>query len=289
MDGFLFIDKPKGPSSFEIIKRARRALGIKKIGHNGTLDPCASGLLVLAVGNATRMLPFVPSEPKVYSFSIQFGKTTDTLDEAGIVCEEGWPSPSLEALCAAIKQFTGTIQQTPPHHSAIKIDGIRAYKRARAQETFTMPQRTVTVYSLDLLHYDQVASQAHLRASCSKGTYIRSLVRDIALNAGSVGYATAIRREAVNGFTTEHAASEEDLREHASDHIRSIAETLAALPSCVATGRQLSLLASGRDITLEISDSPSMLFVYNTDNELVAITQKVVCGLYHPIKVFTKP
>ena len=150
MNGFLCIDKPKGPSSFDIIRIVRQAIGIKKIGHNGTLDPEATGLLVLALGKATRLLPYLQSEPKTYEFSVQFGKTTDTLDSVGSITEEGKPIPSAGALAGAVGSFQGRIIQKPPLHSAVKIRGKPAYKLARQNKVFDMPQREVTMFEGNL-------------------------------------------------------------------------------------------------------------------------------------------
>ena len=121
MDSFLCVDKPQGPTSFDIIRIVKRTIGIEKIGHNGTLDPEATGLLVLALGKATRLLPFLQSEPKTYEFSIQFGKMTDTLDSAGSVIEQGGPIPPAKALSESIEAFQGRVIQQPPRYSAIKI------------------------------------------------------------------------------------------------------------------------------------------------------------------------
>lgn len=286
MNGFLFVDKPQSLSSFDIIKIARRALSLKKIGHNGTLDPQATGLLVLAVGKATRLLPYLPSEPKTYTFSIQFGKTTDTLDCAGSVIEQGKPFPSAYLLAESLKLFHGNILQKPPQYSAIKINGSRAYKLARQNKTFILPPRGIIIHSLKLLQYNEEKGEAILQTECSKGTYIRSLSRDIAEKVGTVGYAASIRRTAINGFTLKNAIPLESIQQNAQKYLRSINTILAAFPSYAASPMQIQEIAHGQEIVVDTSINNNILFIYNSEQELIAVANKVSSNRYHPTKVF---
>ena len=286
MNGFLCIDKPSGPSSFDIIRIIRQAIGIQKIGHNGTLDPEATGLLVLALGKATRLLPYLQSEPKTYEFSIQFGKTTDTLDSVGTVTEEGKPIPSAKALADAIELFQGRIIQKPPLHSAVKIKGKPAYKLARQNKVFDMPQREVTIHSLQLLGYNKEKGEAFLQAVCSKGTYIRSLARDIALKAGTIGYASSIRRTAAGDFNVQNAAAIENIQKDNRKHIIPVNRAFASFPSFVASPLQIKALSYGNAIEVDNTENSPVLFIYSPEEELIAVAENGSQSKYHPIKVF---
>ncbi len=289
MNGFLFINKPKGPTSFDIIRRVRRALGTKKIGHNGTLDPEATGLLILAVGSATRLIPYLPSEPKKYSFSIQFGVTTDTLDSAGVIIDSNKPFPTKQQLIDNAPAFQGTILQKPPKYSAIKIKGKRAYALARNNQKIDIPPREITIYLLTLVHYDPEKGEAFFTTECSKGTYIRSLARDIAEKAGTIGYASSIHRTAIHDFTIEDAIPADTLQQNQEISLHSITDIFSHCPSYTASDAEIQDIAYGRDTSIENAGTEKIVFIYNNVKELIAITEQVSTKLYHPIKVFIKP
>lgn len=286
MNGFLCIDKPKGPSSFDIIRIVRQAIGIKKIGHNGTLDPEATGLLVLALGKTTRLLPYLQSEPKTYEFSVQFGKTTDTLDSVGSITEEGKPIPSVKALAGAVGSFQGRIIQKPPLHSAVKIRGKPAYKLARQNKVFDIPEREVTIHSLQLLRYNKEKGEAFLQAVCSKGTYIRSLARDIALKTGTIGYASSIRRTAAGDFSVQNAATIDNIQKDSRKHIVPVNRAFASFPSYIASPLQINELSHGNAIEVDNNDNSPVLFIYSTEKELIAVAENSSQSKYHPVKVF---
>jgi len=269
-----------------MIRSLRRATGIRTIGHNGTLDPEASGLLVLALGNATRVLPYLASEPKVYEFTIRFGATTDTLDSAGTVTAENGAIPSLEQLRDAIPHFTGTITQTPPHYSALKINGKRAYSLARQKKSFTVPAREITIHSLRLESYDPQKPEAYLYTECSGGTYIRSLCRDIAEKAGSLGYAASIRRTAIGSFHIDTAVTVDAVKEDLPKHLIPANTLLSRYPSYHATPSQLKGISHGNPITVSGLDGENLVFVYDEAQQLAAITERISLNTYHPIKVF---
>ena len=289
MNGFLCIDKPKGPSSFDIIRIIRQATGIQKIGHNGTLDPEATGLLVLALGKATRLLPYLHSEPKTYEFSIQFGKTTDTLDSVGSVTEEGKPIPSVKALADAVESFQGRIIQKPPLHSAVKIKGKPAYKLARQKKIFDMPEREVTIHSLQLLRYNEKKGEAFLQAVCSKGTYVRSLARDIALKMDTIGYASSIRRTAAGDFNVQNSATIDNVQKDSRKHIVPVKRAFASFPSYKASPVQIKDLSHGCEIEVDNSDNSPVLFIYSPEEEIIAVTENSSPSKYHPVKVFIEP
>ena len=194
MDGFLCVNKPQGPSSFKIVAQLRKVLKVKKIGHAGTLDPQASGLLVIAVGSSTRLIQYLPNEPKVYRFGLQFGSQTDTLDNTGSIIADGGSFPPSAQLQAALNRFHGEYLQVPPAFSAKKINGVRAYKMARNGDNPPLKPCKVTIHSLDLIQYDQDKGLAELELSCSGGTYVRALVRDLASELNTYGFASFIRR-----------------------------------------------------------------------------------------------
>jgi tRNA pseudouridine55 synthase len=289
LNGFLCVDKPQGFSSFGIIKLTRKALGIRKIGHSGTLDPNASGLLLIAIGKATRLLPFVPSEPKTYLFTIQFGAVTDTLDSEGDIIEQGKPIPAENSLSEAITSFTGEIKQTPPSFSAIKIKGTPAYKLARENKSVDIPERTVTISSLKLLDYDMKKGEASLEVECSKGTYVRSLARDIAEKAGTVGYASSIRRTAINGTHVKDAATLEDIQQNIKKFIIPVERMLEHFPSYIATSLQIEKISHGNEIKVDKPENSAILFIYDSIKEIIAVAEKVSQNTYHPIKVFLQP
>ncbi|MFK4003568.1 tRNA pseudouridine(55) synthase TruB [Qipengyuania sp. NPDC077563] len=208
--GWLLLDKPRGLGSTQavgLVKRVLRQGGYAKtkVGHGGTLDPLAEGVLPIALGEATKLAGRMLDASKIYDFTIRFGEQTDTLDTEGEVVATSNHVPSVEDIAAALPAFTGPIRQAPPAYSAIKIDGKRAYDRARAGEEVEMKLRDTTIHALDIL--EGAAEAVTLRAHVSKGTYIRSLARDIALALGSRGHVTYLRRIKAGPFTQEQAIS----------------------------------------------------------------------------------
>jgi tRNA pseudouridine55 synthase len=219
--GWIILDKPLGLGSTQAVSAVKRNLreagynmklkGGVKVGHGGTLDPLATGILPIALGEATKLTGRMLDASKTYDFTIAFGAETDTLDLEGQVIATSDHQPIAAEVAAVLPQFTGAIAQVPPAYSALMIDGIRAYSRARAGEALDMPTRATTIHTLDLLDAGQ--GWATLRAHVSKGTYIRSLARDIALALGTRGHVTMLRRLAAGPFTLDHAISLDSLNE----------------------------------------------------------------------------
>lgn len=230
-DGVLLVDKPVGVSSHDVVSAARRALHESRIGHGGTLDPFATGLLVLLVGRATRLLPHLAGEPKVYEATICFGAETDTEDHLGTVTHEA-PRPTREALLEALPRFVGAIAQVPPAYSAKRVDGERAYAMARRGETVALAPVTIHVHRWGVLALHPAAdgriAQAVVRITCRGGTYIRSLARDLARAVGSAAHLSALRRTQAGPFQVDHAMTLEALR--APDARPAVLPPLAALP-----------------------------------------------------------
>ena len=203
----ILVDKPGEITSFGVVKKARWALGIKKVGHAGTLDPMATGLLILLLGRgATRQQDRFMGLPKVYTGTVRLGQTTASYDaETPVETEADASSVTDAALAEAVGALTGEIQQRPPVYSAIKQGGERLYKKARRGEEVEIPTRPTTVYSFDVL--DRRGDDLDIRVECSKGTYIRSLAHDLGQALGVGGHLTALRRDAIGPFQVDEAFS----------------------------------------------------------------------------------
>lgn len=200
--GIMLFAKAAGPTSFSSLGIIKKALGTGKVGHTGTLDSFAEGLLVVLVGKMTRLVPYITATEKKYLAVVAFGSETDTLEPSGVVVKEG-PLPSRQQVEAVLPQFRGTIQQVPPAYSAIHVDGKRASDVVRSGATAQLPSREITIHSLELLDFD--GGYGLLEVICSKGTYIRSLARDIAVAAGTCAHLVALRRVSVGPFQLENA------------------------------------------------------------------------------------
>jgi tRNA pseudouridine55 synthase len=280
MNGWIVIDKPVGPGSTQIVSAVKRALrdgGYAKarVGHGGTLDPLASGVLPVALGEATKLAGRMLDADKIYEFTIRFGEETDTLDLEGEVVARSEVRPTAEQVEAVLGRFSGEIDQVPPVFSALKVDGRRAYDLARAGEEVTLKSRRVTIHTLSTRHAelvsasrletsegspdwtlkqvqgDGVVAETTLEARVSKGTYIRSLARDIARALGSVGHVTMLRRLKAGPFSLESAISLDKLAELAK--ARSLEQALLPLaaglddiPALPVTPDQARALRQGR-------------------------------------------
>ncbi|MEN8236858.1 MAG: tRNA pseudouridine(55) synthase TruB [Pseudomonadota bacterium] len=199
MHGWLNIDKPEGMTSHQVVARLRNILRIRKIGHAGTLDPLASGVLPIAIGEATKTVPFMMDQAKTYRFEIKWGMQTSTDDREGEIIATSSVRPSPKQIQAILKDFTGTFEQIPPRYSAIKIKGKPAYAYARAGKDVELKSRQVHIDNLLLLD-SQNEEQSSFEVHCHKGTYVRSLARDMAIRLGTVGHVTSLRRTQVGNF-----------------------------------------------------------------------------------------
>jgi tRNA pseudouridine55 synthase len=202
--GIVLLDKPPGQTSHQSLGALKRRLATGRIGHTGTLDKFADGLLVVLCGSMTRLCAFATAMDKEYVAVVRFGQTTDTLDPEGTVTAEG-PVPSRESIEGALPGFLGRISQVPPAFSAIHVEGRRAYEAAREGKAVEMPPRSVFIGRIDLLDY--APPEATIRVACSKGTYIRALGRDIALSLGTVAHLSRLKRTRVGGFSVEEAVA----------------------------------------------------------------------------------
>lgn len=256
LHGWINLDKPVGLGSTQAVgavKRLLREAGEPKtkVGHGGTLDPLASGILPIALGEATKLCGRTLDATKTYEFTIKFGEETDTLDAEGAAVAKSDIRPTPEQLEAVLPRFTGEIEQVPPAYSALKIGGKAAYSRARAGETLEMKARTVTVHSLRVSAEE--LDQATLEATVSKGTYIRSLARDIARALGTVGHVSYLRRTRAGPFGLDTAVSLDFLTEIAKARqlTRAVLPLQAALddiPALPVTPDQAQLLRHGQKL-----------------------------------------
>jgi tRNA pseudouridine55 synthase len=203
VNGVLIVNKPSGITSFDVIRQLRRITGIKKIGHTGTLDPLASGVMILLFGSATKRAAEFSKLDKSYEAEVTLGSTSTTGDAEGEISGFGTRKPELEEVESVLKSFEGRITQTPPVYSAVKIDGQEAYKRARRGETVEMPARQVTIHTLKLISYEHPLLK--LSADVSSGTYIRTLAEDIGKRLGTGTYLSKLVRTRVGEFSLEQA------------------------------------------------------------------------------------
>ena len=292
--GWLVLDKPRGLGSTQAVGMVKRVLrhgghAKTKVGHGGTLDPLAEGVLPIALGEATKLAGRMLDASKIYDFTIRFGEQTDTLDTEGEVVERSEVIPSAAEVSAILPRYTGPIEQAPPAYSAIKVDGKRAYERARAGEQVEMKLRAVTIYSLDLVQAGE--GEVTLRAHVSKGTYIRSLARDIAQALGSCGHVTYLRRVKAGPFLEEQAISLDKLEEIAKgaplEHLLLPLEAgLDDIPALSLDPDSAQAVRQGRVLS-DLPHTDGLYFAKLEDTpvalvELIGGTAKVVRGFNLP-------
>ncbi|MBQ7302481.1 MAG: tRNA pseudouridine(55) synthase TruB [Clostridia bacterium] len=261
MNGILCLDKPADMTSFSCCAVARRLLGVKKVGHAGTLDPMATGVLPLLVGNASKALDWLPDHDKSYTATLRFGFTSDTLDVWGQVTPTGKPLPTLAAVEAALAHFRGNILQVPPMTSALKIDGTRLYELARQGKTVERIARPVTVYQLDILDFDPVAGELTLHCACSKGTYIRSICDDLGRELGCGAIMTALRRTKAAGFSLNDCVTLDEARALAQEgtlgaRLLPVETVLATYPAVTVTAPQAVRFRNGGALALDRLRTP---------------------------------
>lgn len=251
VDGILLVDKARGPTSHDVVDEVRRALKAERAGHAGTLDPMASGLLVILLGRATRLALYLEAHDKEYVFTVRLGLATDTDDAAGRTIEERDASGvNREAVESASARFRGRIRQRPPAYSAVKVEGERAYRKARRGEAVEIPEREVEVHELELVSFDP--PEATLRLRCSKGTYVRSIARDLGAALGCGGCVTSLRRTASGPHRVEQAielAGTSD--ERLSAAVRPMEDALVHLPAVDLGEGEARKFLHGSELDLE--------------------------------------
>lgn len=256
MTGILLVDKPVGPSSHDVVARARRALDVRRVGHFGTLDPFASGLLVLGVGPATRLAPFGVDHAKTYRATVRLGATSTTDDAEGEIEETGAGPVTRERFEAACAEWTGQVEQVPPAFSAKKVEGERAYARARAGEAVALAAETVRIDRIDVVGWSW--PEATLEVECGGGTYIRALARDLGEAVGTGGYCRALRRIRVGPFEVSEAVGLDDLDVpgRAAAALRPAESAIADLPAVDLDAAGVEAAAHGRRLPAPDSVPP---------------------------------
>jgi len=281
-NGYLNVYKEKGMTSHDVVFRARKILKTKKIGHTGTLDPDAEGVLVLCIGKATKMVEYIIEHEKTYEAQVILGMETDTGDISGKLIHDGGSRVTINAFTKILSQFTGNIMQKPPIYSAIRINGKKLYHYARNGETVEIPERPVSISKLSLLEFSEDQQQARLMVTCSKGTYIRSLCQDIGAALGSYGCMGSLLRHRVGDFTidTAHKLSEIEEKEESSQldgFIYSMEYSLDRYRCVTANEQGKKFLINGNKLyqwnAVESFDAyyPSEILRLYVDNELVGM------------------
>ena len=290
ISGWLVVDKPKGMTSTSVVNKVRWAFEAKKAGHSGTLDPDATGLLAVALGEATKTVPFVTDAMKAYAFTVRFGVATNTDDAAGEVLATSDVRPDDEALRAALTEFEGHIQQVPPAFSAVKIDGERAYAKARAGEDVDLAARPLFVESLTLVGRPD-EDHAELEMVCGKGGYVRSIARDLGEALGCLGHVTELRRLWSGPFDLDDAVTVDRVEElsrtpELDEYLLPVESGLADLPELAATAEGAGRLRNGNPGMVIASDAEfGDLAWASFDGQPVAVgTYKA--GELHPTRVF---
>ena len=281
MDGVLVCDKPAGMTSHDVVARVRRLAGQRRVGHGGTLDPPATGVLVLALGRATRLLPFLPTEPKRYLAEVAFGAETDTLDATGTVtATAGTAGVDEAALRDALAGFVGPQLQVPPMVSAIKVGGERLYAKARRGEQVDRVPRPIVISELELVGFTAgERPRATLEVTCSGGTYVRSLAADLGRALGTLAHLATLRRTAVGRFTERDAHTLAELVDFAggprSENLAAAvldpAAAMASTPTRALDGEEAAALANGR--ALEPTGRPGPVAAVGPDGRLVAVVE----------------
>ena len=275
VDGLLLVDKPAGVSSHDVVNAARRRFGERRIGHAGTLDPFATGLLVLLLGRATRLAQYVNDEPKEYVGEVLFGAETETEDLLGAVTRTA-PLPTADELKAIATLFTGRISQVPPAYSAKRIEGKRAYELARSGAEVELKAVEVQIHSLSFESFTEAGgrvSSCRIRVACGGGTYIRSLARDIARAVGSAAHLTSLRRERAGVFSLGRSVPLERLRE-GEGTLAPPVDALEGYPVQPLSDDEVAKVTRGIDVEARVEGKFAALVESRGSGELVAFAER---------------
>jgi tRNA pseudouridine55 synthase len=294
--GWVVVDKPLGLTSTQVVGRVRRVFDARKVGHGGTLDPLATGLLPIAMGEATKTVPYVMAGDKAYRFTLRWGRATTTDDTEGAVIAVSERRPAEAEIRAVLPRFQGVIDQVPPQFSAIKIAGRRAYDRARAQEVFELEPRPVTIHSLELAAMEG-PDLASFEVICGKGAYMRSLARDLGAALGCHAHVVALRRTGAGPFTQDHAISLESLEAlghsaAASGALLPIETALDDIPALALTEIEANRLRRGQAVSMlaranreRIRELENGVIVYATTGGKPVALARYEAGDIHPVRV----
>ena len=293
--GWLILDKPQGMTSTEAVAKVKRAYDAAKAGHAGTLDPLATGVLPIALGEATKTVAYVMEGLKSYAFTVRWGVETNTDDSEGRPAQESESRPTLDEIEAILDNFTGSIMQVPPKFSAIKVEGERAYDLAREGEEFELAARPAHIDRLQVSEYGN-GEQTAFEADCAKGTYVRALARDLGRSLGCFGHVVALRRKRVGPFLDDHTISLDKLQEisHSAAGregllaiLRPVETALDDIPALAVSGNDAARLKRGQAVLLRGRDAPILKgSVYAMSRGTLVALGEVDRGELRPIRVF---
>ncbi len=286
MFGLLNVNKPAGPTSHDIVARVRRMLPRKtKVGHAGTLDPFATGVLVVCVGPATRLADYVADQAKQYVTEAHLGYTSATDDIEGELMPTGVATPAPEAVRAALAGFVGRIQQVPPAHSAVHVDGKRAYQLARADKKVDLPSRTIRIDDLELISLQ--GDIATIRMDCGKGAYVRALVRDLGRKLGCGAYCQSLIRTRIGQLSVENAIEMGELtHENLPGRLHPPRLAVADWPTVTLSDAEEAEIRMGRAISRQPIDAANVAAVDATGQLVALCTPGRTAGWLQPKKVF---
>jgi tRNA pseudouridine55 synthase len=283
INGWIVLDKGVGMTSTHAVAAVKRALLAKKAGHAGTLDPLASGILPIALGEATKTVPFVMDGRKSYVFTVAWGMETNTDDAEGEVVERTGRAPDRTAIEALLPRFIGSVEQVPPRFSAIKIQGERAYDLARDGEEVELQARTVEIDRLAVVAHE--GDRTVLEADCGKGTYVRAIARDLGRALGCLGHISALRRTRVGPFSEEEAVVVDEVAT-VPTALRPVESALSELPGVAVSREMATRLMRGQPVILRGRDSPLSGKIYATLNGVLVAVGDVERGELVPHRVF---
>lgn len=289
LSGFIVIDKPVGPTSHDVVGLVRRLSGVRRVGHAGTLDPLASGVLLVGLGRATRFIEYLVGLPKVYETTIRLGIVTTTYDAEGEIVSERPVALTTEQIAAALDAFRGPIRQRVPAFSAVKRGGQPLYKAARrgGQSLDDLPERDVTIHALDLLAF--APPLLTLRVACSSGTYIRSLAHDLGAALGCGGHVVALRRTAVGHFTLAEAVPLDALTaDNLAEHLLPPEAAVAHLPRLDVDEASAARLALGQRLAAPPGAPAGDMAAFGPDSRFVGIVA-VEGDVLQPKKMLNQP
>ncbi|MGH9430835.1 MAG: tRNA pseudouridine(55) synthase TruB [Terriglobia bacterium] len=300
ISGVLIVDKPAGITSHDVVARVRRLLETRRVGHFGTLDPFATGVLPLSIAKATRLAQFYLKSRKAYEGTVRFGFSTDTYDATGHPSSEvhsNWPAE--QTLERVLQELTGRIKQVPPPFSAKRVGGVRAYQLARQNKPVILEPAEVEIYAFELLGFESDGERVRFAVECSGGTYVRSLAHDIGQKVGCPAHLASLRRTAVAEFSESRAVTLEKLAEaaqagNAAALLIPLADLLPDCPELVVRGREEVSVRHGRQFELAQAARPdrggrpsripamTVLKIVNPERRLIAIARHVSGSVYHP-------
>ena len=283
VNGWIILDKGVGMTSTHAVAVVKRGLSAKKAGHAGTLDPLASGILPIALGEATKTVPFIMDGRKSYVFTVAWGAETNTDDTEGEIVERTDRLPDPSEIEALLPRFTGSVQQVPPRFSAIKIAGERAYDLARDGEVVELQARTVEIDRLALVHHD--GNRSIIEADCGKGTYVRAIARDLGRALGCLGHISALRRTRVGPFSEGEAVVVDEVAT-VPTALRPVESALSELPGVAVSREMATRLMRGQPVILRGRDSPLSGKIYATLNGVLVAVGDVERGELVPHRVF---